>query len=84
MGARVANDVPAVASSTSLQRYDMAQSGVAAPIFDRGGTVARVVCSLAFSTEPHQDNVARIGSLVADCADRITARTGGRKPVNDG
>jgi DNA-binding IclR family transcriptional regulator len=66
--------------STSLQQYDMAQSGVAAPVFDRRGQVARVVCSLAFFTELHADNVHRIGSQVADCADRITARTGGRKP----
>ncbi|MQA09353.1 MAG: helix-turn-helix domain-containing protein [Pseudonocardiaceae bacterium] len=67
--------------STSLQQFDMAQSGVAAPVFDRRGRVARVVTSLAFFTELHQDNVARIGALVSDCADRITARTGGRKPV---
>lgn len=67
--------------STSLQQFDMAQSGVAAPVFDRRGNVARVVCSLAFSTELHQDNVGRIGTLVAGCADRVTARTGGRKPV---
>ncbi|MCI2415892.1 IclR family transcriptional regulator [Saccharopolyspora sp. K220] len=69
--------------STSLQQYDMAQSGVAAPVFDRRGQVARVVCSLAFFTELHADNVARIGSLVAECADRITARTGGRRPVDE-
>lgn len=66
--------------STSIQQYDMAQSGVAAPIFDRRGQVSRVVCSLAFFTELHSDNVTRIGSLVRDCADRITARTGGRHP----
>lgn len=71
-----------LAYSTSLQQFDMAQSGVAAPVFDRRGHVARVVCSLAFFTELHQDNVGRIGALVAGCADRITARTGGRKPVD--
>lgn len=65
--------------STSLQQYDMAQSGVAAPVFDRRGQVSRVVCSLAFFTELHADNVARIGALVSDCADRITARSGGRR-----
>lgn len=65
--------------STSLQQYDMAQSGVAAPVFDRRGQVSRVVCSLAFFTELHADNVARIGALVGDCADRITARSGGRR-----
>ena len=66
--------------STSIQQYDMAQSGVAAPIFDRRGQVTRVVTSLAFFTELHADNVSRIGAQVSACADRITARTGGRHP----
>ncbi len=59
----------------------MAQSGVAAPVFDRRGQVTRVVCSLAFFTELHEDNVGRIGTLVSDCADRITARSGGKRPT---
>lgn len=78
---RVLADLRERGYSTSLQQYDMAQSGVAAPVFDRRGQVTRVVCSLAFFTELHADNVARIGALVGDCADRITARTGGRKPA---
>jgi len=78
---RVLADIRERGYSTSLQQYDMAQSGVAAPVFDRRGQVTRVVCSLAFFTELHADNVARIGALVGDCADRITARTGGRKPA---
>ncbi|HEX2131785.1 MAG TPA: IclR family transcriptional regulator [Actinophytocola sp.] len=67
--------------STSVQQYDMAQSGVAAPVFDRRGQVVRVVCSLAFFTELHEDNMARIGAQVSACAERITARTGGRRPT---
>ena len=67
--------------STSLQQFNMAQSGVAAPVFDRNGRVSRVVCSLAFSTELHEDNIARIGAMVSACADRITARIGGQQPV---
>lgn len=67
--------------STSIQQYDMAQSGVAAPVFDKRGHVVRVVCSLAFFTELHQDNAPRIGALVSACAERITARTGGRRPA---
>jgi DNA-binding IclR family transcriptional regulator len=67
--------------STSIQQYDMAQSGVAAPVFDRRGQVTKVVCSLAFFTELHEDNVQRIGALVSACADRITARAGGTKPT---
>jgi IclR family acetate operon transcriptional repressor len=66
--------------STSIQQYDMAQSGVAAPVFDKRGQVVRVVCSLAFFTELHEDNAARIGGMVSACAERITARTGGRRP----
>lgn len=67
--------------STSIQQYDMAQSGVAAPVFDRRGQVAAVVCSLAFFTELHEDNAGRIGAMVSACAERITARTGGRRPA---
>lgn len=77
---QVLADIRGRGYSSSIQQYDMAQSGVAAPIFDRRGQVSRVVCSLAFFTELHADNVSRIGSLVSDCADRITARTGGRHP----
>jgi IclR family acetate operon transcriptional repressor len=69
--------------STSIQQYDMAQSGVAAPVFDKRGQVVRVVCSLAFFTELHEDNAARIGAQVSACAERITARTGGRRPPHD-
>jgi DNA-binding IclR family transcriptional regulator len=66
--------------STCVQQYDLAQSEVAAPIFDRRGQVTRLVCSLAFFTELHADNAARIGRLVSDCATRITTRTGGHCP----
>jgi IclR family acetate operon transcriptional repressor len=66
--------------STCHQQYDLAQSEVAAPIFDRRGQVSRLVCSLAFFTELHVDNAARIGTLVSDCAARITTRTGGHRP----
>lgn len=68
--------------STSIQQYDMAQSGLAAPVFDKRGQVVRVVCSLAFFTELREDNAARIGALVSACAERITARTGGRRPAD--
>jgi DNA-binding IclR family transcriptional regulator len=66
--------------SVSLQQYDLAQSGVAAPIFDHHGKVSRVLCSLAFSSELNQDNVERTGQLLADCGMRITERIGGRVP----
>lgn len=66
--------------SISLQQFDMAQGGVAAPIFDSQGRVSQVVCSLAFSSELNEENVARVGALVAECAQRITERVGGQHP----
>lgn len=64
----------------SIQEYDVAQSGVAAPIFDGRAAVSTVLCSLAFSSELHESNVAEVGGLVRDAALRITAQTGGRHP----
>ena len=66
--------------SISLQQFDLAQSGVAAPIFDRHGKVTRVLCSLAFSSELNEDNVDMVGKLLAECGSRVTERIGGRNP----
>ena len=66
--------------SISLQQYDLAQSGAAAPIFDHHGKVSRVLCSLAFSSELNKDNVERTGQMLAECGMRITERIGGRAP----
>lgn len=66
--------------SISLQQYDLAQSGVAAPVFDHRGKVAWVLCSLAFSSELNHDNVERTGELLAECGMRITERIGGLLP----
>lgn len=66
--------------SVSLQQYDLAQSGVAAPIFDHHGKVSRVLCSLAFSSELNEGTVERTGQLLAECGMRITERIGGRVP----
>lgn len=65
---------------TSIQEYDLAQSGVAAPIFDRGAGVSTVLCSLAFSSELDETNAAQAGECVRDAALRITNQTGGRVP----
>ena len=67
--------------SISLQHFDIAQSGVAAPIFDRSGKVSHVICSLAFSSELDADNADSVGALLAECANRITESTGGRLPA---
>jgi len=67
--------------SVSLREYDMAQSGVAAPIFDKHGKVSRVLCALAFSSELNDANVERVGRLVAECGIRISERIGGRVPA---
>ncbi|WP_426246479.1 IclR family transcriptional regulator [Nocardioides sp. LHG3406-4] len=66
--------------SLSLQQYDLAQSGVAAPVFDHHGKVSRVLCTLAFSSELTQDNMEATGELLAECGMRITERIGGRVP----
>lgn len=66
--------------SISLQQFDIAQSGVAAPIFDRNGKVSHVICSLAFSSELDAENAESIGALLAECANRITETTGGKFP----
>lgn len=65
---------------TSIQEYDLAQSGVAAPIFDRSAGASTVLCSLAFSSELDEVNVAEAGERVRDAALRITSQTGGRCP----
>ncbi|MFJ9243878.1 IclR family transcriptional regulator [Streptomyces sp. NPDC101776] len=66
--------------SVSLQQYDVAQSGVAAPVFDRHGQVAMVLCCLAFSSELRRDNVEAVGRLLAAGGLRVTERLGGRVP----
>ena len=69
---------------TSLQEYDEAQAGVAAPVFSAKGAVLMVLCSLAFSSELDESNVAGAGEQVRDAALRITAVTGGRPPAGTG
>ena len=69
---------------TSVQEYDEAQSGVAAPVFGAKGTVLMVLCSLAFSSELDESNIAGAGEQVRDAALRITAQTGGRWPADAG
>lgn len=75
--------VRAVGYAESIQQYNMAQSGVAAPVFDARGAVRYVVCSLAFSSELDETNVASAGDAIRRCAERITARTGGVAPQAD-
>lgn len=72
--------VRAVGYAESIQQFNMAQSGVAAPVFDARGLVRYAVCSLAFSSELDQGNVAAAGNAVRRCAEAITLRTGGTLP----
>lgn len=65
----------------SILQYNMAQGGVAAPVFDASGKVSWAVCSLAFSTELDSSNVAQVGEEIRRCAESITARTGGVVPA---
>lgn len=64
----------------SLQQFNLAQSGVAAPVFDSRGAVRYSVCSLAFSSELGPANVAAAGDAIRRCAEAITLRTGGTLP----
>ncbi|MGH3661857.1 MAG: IclR family transcriptional regulator [Micromonosporaceae bacterium] len=68
--------------STSIRQFDMAQSGIAAPVFDAQGNVAMLVCSLAFSSELTEANAASAGLLIRECAQDITNRIGGQ-PLPD-
>jgi IclR family transcriptional regulator, acetate operon repressor len=70
-----------VGYAESIQQYNMAQGGVAAPVFDVRGAVRYVVCSLAFSSELDETNIASVGNALRRCADAITAGTGGVLPV---
>ncbi|NNN20110.1 MAG: IclR family transcriptional regulator [Acidimicrobiaceae bacterium] len=70
--------------SESIQQFNMAQGGVAAPIFDSAGRVRQVICSLAFSSELDDSNVDSIGRSIRRCAEVITSRSGGIPPVNYG
>jgi len=66
--------------SVSLQQFDLAQGGVAAPAFDRHGEVSCIVATLAFASDLNYANVAEVGELVAACAANITRHLGGRYP----
>jgi IclR family acetate operon transcriptional repressor len=72
--------VRSVGYAESIQQFNMAQSGVAAPVFDSRGAVRYAVCSLAFSSELDHTNVAAAGSAIRRCAEAITLRTGGTLP----
>src|SRR5262249_9389561 len=67
--------VRSVGYAESVQQFNMAQSGVAAPVFDSRGAVRYVVCSLAFSSELDEANVAAAGNAIRRCAEAITLRT---------
>lgn len=67
--------------SQSLDQYQVGQGGVAAPIFDSTGSVHSAVCALAFSSQLNVNNVQNVGRAVSECAQSITARTGGVPPA---
>ena len=72
--------VRSVGYADSVQQFNMAQSGVAAPVFDSRGAVRYAVCSLAFFSELDDTNLAAAGNAVRRCAEAITLRTGGTLP----
>jgi IclR family transcriptional regulator, acetate operon repressor len=73
--------VRAAGYAEAVQQYSLAQSGVAAPVFDANGAVRYTVCSLAFCSELDAGNVAAVGSAVRRGANRITLRSGGVPPA---
>jgi DNA-binding IclR family transcriptional regulator len=66
--------------SRSVREYNLAQGGVAAPIFDARGRTTLVLCALGFSTDLYEENVDAVGARLREAADRITERLGGRTP----
>jgi DNA-binding IclR family transcriptional regulator len=72
--------VRSVGYAESIQQYNLAQSAVAAPVFDSRAAVKYAVCSLAFSSELDDTNVAVAGNAIRRCAEAITLRSGGTLP----
>jgi DNA-binding IclR family transcriptional regulator len=66
--------------SRSVQQFDLAQGAAATAIFDGSARPSLVVCTLAFSSELHADNVEEVGSLLRTAAERVTRRIGGAFP----
>jgi IclR family acetate operon transcriptional repressor len=75
--ATVFSDVRRRGFSTSIRQFNLAQSGAAAPVFDRTGKPHLAVVTLAFSSELDESNIAAVGRLISTTAGRITDRTGG-------
>jgi len=65
---------------TGTGEHDPIRSAVAAPIFDARGRVCLALCSLAFSSELNDTNIAQVGARLRDHGRRVTARTGGVVP----
>ncbi|BBC30846.1 hypothetical protein SGFS_021400 [Streptomyces graminofaciens] len=74
---RIFSEVRRRGFSTSVRQFNLAQSGAAAPVFDRDGKPHLVVATLAFSSELDESNIASVGQLISTTAGRITDRTGG-------
>ena len=70
-----------VGYSYSVQKFDLAQSGVAAPIFDARARPTLVLCTLGFSTNLNEDNVRDVGARLRETAGVITGRLGGSVPA---
>jgi IclR family acetate operon transcriptional repressor len=67
--------------SHSIREYNLAQGGVAAPVFDSRARTTLVLCTLGFSTDLDEHSFAAVGTSLRAAADRITERLGGRVPA---
>jgi DNA-binding IclR family transcriptional regulator len=77
---RVLNQVRRDGFSRSVQQFNLAQGGVASPVFDARGRVNLVLCTLAFSSELNENTVAQVGARLSSAAERVTQRVGGARP----
>jgi IclR family acetate operon transcriptional repressor len=62
--------------ASSVQRYDYAQSGIAAPIYGARNTVVYSLCALGLSTVLNDENATSVGRRIKMTADLISGRLG--------
>jgi coenzyme F420-dependent glucose-6-phosphate dehydrogenase len=65
---------------SSIRQFNLAQGAASAAVFGPDGSPRLAIGTLAFSSELDEGTIGRVGSLVRDSAERITARIGGVLP----
>lgn len=67
--------------SRSVRQYNLSQTAVAAPVFDRRSHPILAICALGFASDLDDGDLAAAGAATSAAADRITDRIGGRRPA---